>query len=158
MIKLNSKTRQDFLDREWVQRLIDTGIDMSDSKYCLCKHLESTGLQGYYIYLIDEAKDNKYIVEFIPTYTTSELLYKLHEWIYPNINGKDYSGGLTYCKDAPFHCFYYNLKYLNPKTNETENLTEEIYADNEYPIESLASLLIQCCKRGLGCVGNISNK
>ena len=33
MIELNSKTQQDFLNREWVQRLLDAGVDMSDAKY-----------------------------------------------------------------------------------------------------------------------------
>ena len=46
MIELNSKTQQDFLNREWVQRLLDAGVDMSDAKYCICKHLESTKLKG----------------------------------------------------------------------------------------------------------------
>lgn len=158
MIKLDNKTRQDFLDREWVTRLLDVGVDMSDAKYYICTHLESTGLKGDYIYYAKETEDNDYILSCIPTYTTSELLYKLHEWIYLTINGKDYSGGLTYSKDAPFHCFYYNLKYLNPETNKTKRLIGEIYADHEYPVESLASLLIQCCKRGLGYVNNISDK
>ena len=37
MIELNSKTQQDFLNREWAQRLLDAGVDMSDGKYIIAK-------------------------------------------------------------------------------------------------------------------------
>lgn len=157
MIELNEKTQQDFLNREWVQELLDAGVDMSDAKYYICTHLESTGLKGDYIYYADDTKNNDYILSCIPTYTVSELLYKLHEWIYPTIDGEKYSGGIKISKDAPFYFAYYDLK-----NKEGKEKKEEFYAEAEYPIESLASLLIQCHKKDIGMerkdTGNISNK
>lgn len=35
MIELNDKTKHDFLSREWVQKLLDAGVDMSDAKYAI---------------------------------------------------------------------------------------------------------------------------
>lgn len=35
MIELNKKTQQDFLNREWVNRLLGAGVDMSDAKYSI---------------------------------------------------------------------------------------------------------------------------
>lgn len=169
MIELNKKTQQDFLNREWVQRLLDAGVDMSDAKYCICNHLDSTDLKGDYVYYIDETRDNDYIASWIPTYTVSELLYKLHEWIYPTIDGKEYSGGLKMIKDAPFYICWYDLgrneKIQTVDGDETIRVKcpeNYIYAEFEYPIESLASLLIQCHKKDIGIpskdTGNISNK
>jgi hypothetical protein len=94
---------------------------------------------------------------YLPTYTVSELLYKLHEWIYPTIDGEEYSGGLIVAKDAPFYFAFYNLK-----NKEGKKKTEKFFAEFEYPIESLASLLIQCHKKDIGIAtkdtGNISDK
>lgn len=39
MLELNSKTQQDFLNREWVQKLLDAGVDMSDAKYSIGGYL-----------------------------------------------------------------------------------------------------------------------
>lgn len=156
MIELNSKTQQDFLNREWVQKLLDAGVDMSDAKYCICKHIEPTELKGDYVYLREDEHNNCYTIDVIPTYTVSELLYKLHEWIYPTIDGEEYSGGLKLFKDAPFYIAYYDL-------HEAKKATDSyIYAEFEYPIESLASLLIQCHKKDIGMAtkdtGDISDK
>lgn len=160
MIELNKKTQQDFLNKEWAQKLLDAGVDMSDAKYCICNHLQSTGLKGDYIYYVDETKDNDYILSWIPTYTVSELLYKLHEWIYPTIDGKKYSGGLKFMKDAPFYMWYYELKHEEDRAILVDE--NYIYAEAEYPIESLAMLLIQCHKKDIGLknkdTGNISDK
>ena len=158
MIELNKKTQQDFLNREWVQRLLDAGVDMSDAYYYL--HNNSTG--DCFI-LAKELADNMKEKgldgsKILPTYTVSELLYKLHEWIYPTIDGEEYSGGLRFLKDAPFYIWYYKL------INEDQTKADEnyIYAEAEYPIESLASLLIQCHKKDIGIkakdTGNISDK
>ena len=173
MIELNSKTQQDFLNREWVQRLLEAGVDMSDAKYFLHKYSEegSDYVLCYYeedaIKEIEESNNKcreriynrikKKNYKTLPTYTVSELLYKLHEWIYPTINGEEYSGGLKVSKDAPFYFAYYDLKNKEGKGN-----TEEFYAEAEYPIESLAMLLIQCHKRDIGIkrkdTGDISSK
>lgn len=157
MIELNKKTQQDFLNREWVQKLVEAGVDMSDAKYCICRHLQSTNLKGDYIYYADEAKDNDYILSRIPTYSTAELLYKLHEWIYPTIDDVEYLGGLKVSKDAPFYFAYYDLH----EQGKDDHITEKFFAEFEYPIESLASLLIQCQKKDIGIANkniNISGK
>ena len=154
MIELNNKTQQDFLNREWVQRLLDAGVDMSDAKYCIY-----TDVRGDFIDLINKEWGPVFREEhkIVPTYTVSELLYKLHEWIYPTFNGMEYSGGLHLTKDAPFYFAYYDLK-----NSVGKELTEEFWAEFEHPIESLAALLIQCHTKDTGCrtpdAGDISSK
>ena len=153
MIELNKKTQQDFLNREWVQRLLDAGVDMSDAKYCIGKGI-SSGID--YVLLRTEA-DKHYTFNGlpVPTYTVSELLYKLHEYIYQTIDGKKYSGRLSLCKDAPFYMWYYDL---TDYTEKNESKQGYLFAEAEYPIESLAGLLIQCHQKGIGDTGNISDK
>ena len=155
MIELNKKTQQDFLNREWVQRLLDAGVDMSDAKYIIInKHSDH---KDYIIYVQDMPIDIDYDI-VTQTYTVSELLYKLHEYIYPTIDGEEYSGGLRFLKDAPFYIWYYKL--INE--DQTKADEEYIYAEAEYPIESLAMLLIQCHKKDIGIkakdTGDISSK
>lgn len=162
MIELNKKTQQDFLNREWVQRLLDAGVDMSDAKYNIGKYNWSKLNNSDYVFQVNEWEENDFY-KTMPTYTVSELLYKLHEWIYPTINGKEYSGGLKFCKDAPFYIFYYALKTKDYVPDESGEYNEEyIYAEAEYPIESLAMLLIQCHKKDIGIktkdTGDISGK
>jgi hypothetical protein len=160
MIELNEKTQQDFLNREWVQRLLDVGVDMSDASYYI---VEEPSFKGDIVttlssidrqWTLEEVGRSSlslkdYINKFkgVPTYTVSELLYKLHEWIYPIIDGIEYSGGLRMLKDAPFYLFYYQL---HAKDNDKNHLEDYIYAEFEYPIESLASLLIQCHQKDIG--------
>jgi hypothetical protein len=73
MIELNSKTQQDFLNREWVQKLLDAGVDMSDAKYCIGRTF-----RGDYV-AYKAGAYNETLQDIIPTYTVSELLYKLRE-------------------------------------------------------------------------------
>jgi len=168
MIELNKKTQQDFLNREWVQKLLDAGVDMSDAKYFICslRYGSFNKVHNIQIALKEElpwVKDTPGHLPALqynwacPTYTISELLYKLHEWIYPTIDGEEYSGGLRLSKDAPFYLAYYHLQNLD-KTK----WSEDFYAEAEYPIESLAMLLIQCHKKDIGLkekdTGNISDK
>lgn len=155
MIKLTVKTQQDFLNREWVQKLLDAGVNMSDAKYFI---IRSAGND----YVVDKADVvdfgpiRKEETKLLPTYTVSEMLYKLHEWVYPTINGHDYSGGLRFFKDAPFYIFYYDLYYAEDKKNPgipagvKAQQDEYLSAELEYPIESLAALLIQCHKKDIG--------
>lgn len=164
MIELNNKTQQDFLNREWMQRLLDAGVNVSDAKYYITKDKWDKDNKKVRDYItIKEDLINAYCYDICPTYTVSELLYKLHEYIYPEIEGNKYSGGLKFCKDAPFYIFYYDLKKIEPYTDEEFKEKEDyIYAEFEYPIESLASILIQCHKKDIGIAtkdtGNISNK
>lgn len=160
MIELNKKTQQDFLNREWVQRLLDAGVDMSDAKYALYRLKDA--ITDIVVYQGTFFADDRYyngirIESIVPTYTVSELLYKLHEWIYPTIDGVEYSGGLKVSKDAPFYFAYYDLH----EQGKDGHITEEFFAEFEYPIESLASLLIQCHKKDIGIANkniNISDK
>lgn len=168
MIKLNKKTQQDFLNREWVQKLLDVGVDMSDAKYALYRLQDST--EDFVVYQGKFFANDKYyngirVEMIVPTYTVSELLYKLHEWIYPNIDGIQYFGGLSFCKDAPFYIWYYNLKtsHFEEDGKETPLVKCNYLCTNaEYPIESLAELLIKCHTHNIGIsakdTGDISDK
>ena len=168
MIELNKKTQQDFLNREWVQRLLDAGVDMSDAKYCIYRSNGTDYID--YCFPYDTIKDSQIkSISIVPTYTLSELLYKLHEWIYPTIDGVEFSGGLKMIKDAPFYICWYDLgrneKRQTVDGEETVRVKgpeDYIYAEFEYPIESLASLLIQCHKKDIGIkvkdIGDISDK
>ena len=158
MIELNDKTQQDFLNREWVQKLLDAGVDMSDAKYGIIKSMFKDGPDS--IILIKHAESNW---NWIPTYTVSELLYKLHEWVSLEIDGKKYTGMLNFIKDAPFYIFYYKLvsKNYDPRKfphDQPDEWDESLMGEFEYPIESLASLLIQCHAKSIGDTGNISDK
>ena len=151
MIELNKKTQQDFLNRKWVQKLLDAGVDMSDAKYCIerVNGIDYVGYIGYY-------KDIKPVgsLSMVPTYSTAELMYKLQEWVYPVIDGHNHSGGIEFMKDAPFYFFYYNLRNID--TDESNQAY--LYAEDEYPICALAELLLQCMTKGVGCVADISKK
>ena len=173
MIELNEKTQQDFLNREWVQKLLDVGVDMSDAKYFICSLTIGSPVKSGKNIQVALKEELPWVEDMpgylpalqynwaCPTYTVSELLYKLHEWIYPTIDGKKYNGGLTMMKDAPFYMFYYKLRHDNGYLPDDIN-EDYIYAEFEYPIESLASLLIQCHKKDIGIktkdTGNISDK
>lgn len=158
MIELNSKTQQDFLNREWVEKLLDSGVDMSDAKYYIGTFTGSSEQKDYIFdkcYTKFKAVGSERILHWNtaftnirPTYTVSELLNKLHGYIYPTIDGKKFSGGLKLLKNAPFYTWYYELKC----EQERIILIDECYirAEAKYPIESLASLLIQCYQREIG--------
>ena len=164
MIELNFKTQQDFLNREWVQKLLDAGVDMSDAYYGIGRDKMHGNRDKIFFLHMWGLEDTENFTDKIPTYTVSELLYKLHEYIYPTIDGKQFSGGLKFCKDAPFYMFYYALKTkdYDPQLQQGEYNEDYIYAEFEYPIESLASLLIQCHKKDIGIktkdTGNISDR
>lgn len=178
MIELNKKTQQDFLNREWVQRLLDVGVDMSGAKYYIfstrCGSAFKTG-DNIKVALKEELPWIEGMPGYLPaleynwccpTYTVSELLYKLHEWIYPEIDGVKYSGGLKMTKDAPFYPAWYDLKHevkdAEGNIVRTDKKWDYIMSEAEYPIESLASLLIQCHTHDIGIpmkdVGDISDK
>ena len=80
MIELNKKTQQDFLNREWVQKLLDAGIDMSDAKYIIAKDKLSMNddepdLTDYIWYKDSTAE----VYDICPTLTIQELLQLLDE-------------------------------------------------------------------------------
>ena len=133
MIKFTEKIKQDFLPIEWVKRLQDAGIELIDSKYFI---IQKDGEE--YI----ETKENLPSEGSItPTYTLSEILYKLPEYADDNF------GALEFWKDAPFYgwCF--------KKDRDSQNNY------SEFPLYSAASLLIYCSKNEkLWYVKDVSDK
>lgn len=175
MIELNKKTQQDFLNREWVQRLLDAGVDMSDAKYFICSLTIGSPVKSEENIQVALKEELPWVEDMpghlpalqynwaCPTYTVSELLYKLHEWIYPTIDDIEYSGPLTFLKEAPFYIFFYSLRTKDGPDERKVRLQQEyICAGFNYPIESLASLLIQCHQKDIGIArkdtGDISDK
>lgn len=143
MIELNSKTKKDFLGREWMEKLIEAGID-TDGKYVigkdgLSKNDDNPDTTDYVWY-----KDSvAHIYNVCPTFTVSELLHKLQGYIYPTIEGTQYHGSLHLMKDVPYYPVYYMLM------DDEGNKNTHLRADFESPIESLAALLILCHKHGI---------
>ena len=129
-IRITNKTTQDFLSEEWSKKLSEL-IDMSDSKYAI---------KGGFICLKEDIEP-----PFISTYTLPELLYKLGEYVEIDTKWCD----LKFCKDAPFYCFYYHNRDSN------EDMLGEFF---DYPIESAAYLLLQCVKKKVGYVKDVSSK
>ena len=142
MIELNNVTMHDFLNRKLVQELLDVGVDMSDATYYI--YTNPNNGRDYIGY--KETMDVEHALNCVPTYTIAQLHFKLHEHIYPDIDGIGYSGGLRYVKDAPFYIFYYDLKHGDMRCPETSG----IFAEGETPIESLAYLLKQCHTKHTG--------
>jgi hypothetical protein len=160
MIELNKKTQQDFLNREWVQRLLDAGVDMSDAKYIIAKDKLSMNddepdLTDYVWYKDSTAE----VYDICPTYSTAELLYKLNEWPSIKLSEEKYIGArLDIFKDAPFYfaCYYFG------KTEKNDEYRKyDIECSSEYPIEAMAQLLIASAKsnfHNFKYVEDISNK
>ena len=169
MIELNEKTQQDFLNREWVQKLLDAGVDMSDAKYALYRLKDATSdiivYQG--TYFADDRYYNGIKVEnIVPTYTASELLYKLHEYIYPTIDGIKCTGEFGMGKVAGQYTAFYKLAASDIEVLKKRKIYDYgwfyLFAKEENFIEALASLLIQCHTHDIGIpnkdTGNISDK
>ena len=146
MIELNKKTQQDFLNREWVQRLLDAGVDMSDAKYWIGLFREGETITEKIFYKKEVSfKDSLeyeiktgYKLDMCPTYTVSELLYKLHEYLY---------------KFAPICGSVDILRYTSFACSVDEDNYHEILFPSSGPqsyIEQLAYLLIQCHQKDIG--------
>jgi hypothetical protein len=78
MIELNSKTQQDFLNREWAQKLMNAGVDMSDGKYIIAKdklsmHDDEPDFTDY-IWYKDSTEE---VYDVCPTLSMSELHEKM---------------------------------------------------------------------------------
>lgn len=133
MIEYNKK---EFLNPTIVKKLIDNDINLSDSRYVILEGEE----------LVERSKVvNKKILS--PTYTLSELLYKLPECIFDESNDFVYS--LNFFKDAPFYCFTYSKEGV-----------EKFVSIDEYPVSAAGLLLLQLSKsefKGL-IVNDISDK
>ena len=137
MIRLTEKTQQDFLNKEWIEKMIEANVPMKDNKYWLIDidGITYVGMES------DKAMAEDMGHSVYPTYTLSELFYKLGEW-HPEYKA------LRFWKDAPFYFAQYE------KAPDNSPFTQY----HEYPICAAAALLINCVKNGFGCVNNISDK
>ena len=139
MIPYNNITKHDFVPVDICKAMQEAGVPTDDAYYFITKY---RFYNHYEIYTKEEV--SRLILkpdEIYPTYTLSQLLYKLKEW-HP-----DYKA-LSFFKDAPFYGFYYD------KAKENSLLS----ALSEYPINAAAYLLIGCVKEGFGCSRNINDK
>lgn len=142
MIRLNYKTQQDFLNKQWMEKMIEAKVPMEDNKYWLIE-IDGTTYVG--------VEDDKVMAEekgysVCPTYSFAEIFYKLGEW-HPEYRGLILKGPLMW-KDAPFYFSQY------------EDAPEEskFFCYSEFPINSAAQLLINCAADKFGCVADVSNK
>lgn len=152
MIKFNKKISQTFLSPEWCNKLISSGIEMSDSYYFYIVRKSPIGI-NYYIVTKEELDLNpKRDQEPIPTYTLSELLYKLNEYPAENVE-EGILSTLYMIKDAPFYGFGYEVK------SESSCLHPDRYFRwSEYPINAAASLLLYCHNNNISYNPNIYDK
>ena len=164
MIELNEKTKQDFLNRAWVQRLLDEGVDMSDAKYCICSLTIGSPVKSGENIQVALKEELPWIKDMpghlpalqynwaCPTYTVSELLYKLHEWAKKHAEIKQKGGILMYT--GP------NVEWIAGEVFDTFSKCAG-YQDSYY-IKYLAALLIECHRKDIGMTtkdtGDISNK
>lgn len=142
MIRLNFNTEQDFLSKQWIDKMVEANVPMKDNKYWLVVIDGTT-----YVGVEDDkvmAEDKGYPV--YPTYSFAELFYKLIEW-HPKYKGLILKGPIMW-KDAPFYFSQY------------EDAPDEspFVCYSEYPIYSAAQLLINCAKYKFGVVTDVSNK
>lgn len=136
MIKFTEKIKQDFLPIEWVKRLQDAGIELTDSKYFI---IQKDGEE--YIETKENLPSGDEGISITPTYTLPEILYKLPEYVDDNF------GALEFWKDAPFYGWCFR------KDRDSQNNY------SEYPLYSAASLLIYCAKNEkLWYVKDVSDK
>lgn len=148
MILLNEKTSQDFLSVDKMKELQEHGVDLSDAKYTIIKRIMGDDLHVAYRNnggWENDVPTPDLFEEVIPTYTLSELLYKLPEWLV-----KDEYTGLSFFKDAPFYAFYY-------EHNDAEKQDDSTFP-SEYPIDSAFTLLLWCIKHEHGYSRDISRK
>lgn len=142
MIRLTEKTQQDFLNKKWVEKMIEANVPMKDNKYWLVEIDGTTYISDENEKVMAEEKGYK----AYPTYSFAELFYKLGEW-HPEYKGLTLKGPILW-KDAPFYFSQY------------EDAPDEspFLCYSEYPINSAAQLLINCMKQKFGCVMDVSNK
>ena len=137
MIRLTYKTQQDFLSKNWVEKMLEANVPMKDNKYWLIE-IDGTTYVGVES---DKNMAEEKGYEVYPTYSFAELYYKLGEW-HP-----DYKG-LILWKDAPF--------YFSQYKDAPDESPYTCYS--EFPINSAAQLLINCVKEKFGCADDVSDK
>ena len=120
MVELNEKTQQDFLNREWVQKLLDAGVDMSDAYYGIARDTTHGNRDKIFFIHMWGLEDTKSFTNKIPTYTVSELLYKLHDCIYLTID--DMKNPIEFLASLLIQC---HKKDIGIKTKDTENINNK---------------------------------
>lgn len=143
-MKYEGKVTQHFTSFEEFQKMQKCGIDMFDSLFVI------SAADGE-ILLREDVLDGH--VSFYPTYTLSEILYKLPEWCYG-----PYDRPIEYLKDAPFYGFCLYTKADKDETVTQEDIDARIECISEYPLRSAVNMLCECAKKGLGYVINVSDK
>lgn len=160
MISLNKITKYDFLDDEKMAHLKELGVDTSDSTYCIIE-AKVEPLNKFI------ASKNTFIKSNAPdwnekswqsevyhwenfnyvcdTYTLPQLLFKLSEWL-----GNDGYKGLSFFKDAPFYCFFYDH-------NEAQKIDDScVYGED--PLSAAYNLLCWCIEHDYSYIGSIRGK
>lgn len=159
MIRLNERTRKDFLSAELCKKLIEAGMETKDAKY----FIGNPGLDDGYDYVVDESEAIAFNYKdyFCPTYTLSDLLMKLDEWPGNEIslpgNNKGFMQSLTFYKEEPFYVFGYNIERME-NDHMKVGLIPEWTFKRATPIEAAAELLLKCIKEGIHYNEDISNK
>lgn len=141
MILYDNIARHNFLSEELCRKLVDSGIDMSDASYYLIK---ADGVT--YVSQSPNIEMTNVMVEGdpIPTYTLSDMIYKMNE--FPYIDGKPI-GPLCFLKDAPF----YSWAYYPKGSDAVDGIAET-------PIEAAAYLLIKSRENRIQIIENIKTK
>lgn len=134
MIKLTPQTAQDFLSKYWVNKLLEAGVDMKDASYFIITRKYPNGEVSYVVTEDELNHSPKSDTKPIPTYTLSQLLYKLNEWIHTD----KIQGPLEFLKDAPFYMWY----YTNHSDGQFKGEYYQGIADN--PLNAAALCLINC--------------
>lgn len=141
MIKITNQTAQDFLSRYWVEKLQAAGIPMEDASYFIISRVSPVGVTEFIITSEELALSPKSSTKPLPTYTLTQLLYKLDEWITIPEAGENSSGPLCFLKDAPSYYWYYK-KY----DSETKQRVGEYYGGEADNPLAAAICLLQCAK------------
>lgn len=152
MIELNNKTRQDFLDREWVQKLQDAGVDMSDAKYIIAKDklskFDDEPDTTDYIWYKDSSAE---VYEEVPTYATFEMLSKMPEGFIIRINKRKCKALLRFSVYEGKYSVDYILRVKDTNVLFGDNVPDYmkvhlVHSESESFIEALADAYIKYLK------------
>lgn len=136
MIKLTQQTAQDFLSRYWVYKLLEVGVDMDDASYFIITRNYPNGSISYVVTEDELNHSPKSDTKPIPTYSLTQLIYKLNEWIQTD----EIHGPLEFLKDAPYYMWFYS----NRKDGKQHGEYYKGIADN--PLIAAVRCLINCYK------------
>lgn len=160
MLKYDYITKHSFLGPTWYKKYLEVGLDISvDAPFFLKKVGDDYFIITRDMFIAEYGDQYKAFDEetIIPTYTVSDMLYKLPEWPYSQ-DGKSWDG-LKFFKDAPFYCFKYSPE---DRGQERPEYRGKPYIEPCFstPIESLARLMYICVKEKIGNmkVNNIFEK